>query len=95
MSILTWIKGIAAGLGVGLIIGGVSGYKICTSGMWKAVVKDQAKQAVGVSKLQDRTLKDTVKLVKRIQYIRLSPDTTRCGPVRARQMDIDALGGVK
>jgi len=90
MNILIWIKGIAIGVGVGLIIGGIGGYKICSSGMWKAVAKDQAKQSEGVSKLHQGELKSAIKTVKVIQYIKSAPDTTGCGKVNMRKIDIEA-----
>lgn len=95
MNILVWIKAIAVGLSIGLLVGGIGGYKICSSGMWKAVVKDQVKQAVGVNLLHKGELKDATKTSETIRYIKSAPDATKCIPVRMRAFDIDALGGVQ
>jgi len=80
----------------------VAAAAIFTAGMFyqksrtgQAVIKDQQQQSKGVSKLHTGELKSAVKTVKVIQYIKSSPDSTGCGKVKMRKIDIKALGGLK
>ena len=59
----------------------------------KAVVKDQTRQATGVNELHKGALKRERKLLRTISALRKNP--TVCGKTKMRQVDIDALGGVK
>ena len=57
MGILGWIKGIAVGLGVGLLIGAIGGFKICEGGYAKALFGETKKEVKAVIESTDKSAK--------------------------------------